>query len=77
MTTQSNATTVELPSGCRHHRTSLFAESREAYDALTAEDGWKEFVRYRQDTGEPFAWKSGEIRGHEITVHAPDEERDS
>ena len=36
------ATVVEIPAGFRHHATSVFAESWEAYDALTEKAGWTE-----------------------------------
>ena len=34
------ATVVEIPAGFRHRATSVFAESWEAYDALTEKAGW-------------------------------------
>lgn len=69
--TNNTASTVELPPDVDHHSTSAFARSWEAYDALTAEDGWTETRRFDPETGAPHQWKRGEIRGHAITVHAP------
>jgi len=71
----STASTVELPSGCKHFRTSAFAESWEAYDRLAPGDGWREVTRFDPETGAPRSWKEGEVRGHTITVHAPNMER--
>lgn len=72
---QHSSTAVELPPGVRHHSTSTFAESWEAYDVLTAEDGWTESTRYDPETGIPHSWKIAVVSGHTISVHAPKGER--
>ena len=73
-------TTVELPSGVRHYTTTCFAETWEAYDALTLEDDWREHKWYTNATGRcnpnlPDARihreKVAAIRGHNIIVFPP------
>jgi hypothetical protein len=50
----------------------VHCESREAYDALTTEDGWREEFAYLPN-GTCHHWKKGEIRGFTIIAHAPHE----
>ena len=77
--THSKAITVELPSGVRHYHTTAFALSDEAYDALTAEDGWEERGwAVKPDDTHPLGWhlqKVAEVRGHQITVFPPRQPR--
>ena len=60
--------TVELPSGVRHATTDTEATSWDAYQALSAEDGWE----HHHPEGSR-GWKEAEIRGHRIIVFPPQE----
>ena len=71
-TTNSPTRTPDLPAGVRHYETSGFAESWEAYDALTPEDGWIEAGAYKTDTGERRSWKRRTVaHGGSVCVHQP------
>ena len=75
-------TTVELPSGVKHYTTTCFAETDQAFDLLSRDDGW-EYASWHYDpnTGERVPYtsagsrvhrsKSAEIAGKHITVFPP------
>jgi hypothetical protein len=71
MTNETPITSVPVPAGTRFHVLSVFAESQDAYDVLTEQDGWIEAVRYDDLTGERTGWKSRDHDGGRTTVHAP------
>ena len=72
----SSITTVEFPSGVRPTTLHGHAGSWDAWDALTASDGWEEqtWKVEPDELGHPASLhtqKVGEIRGHRITVFPP------
>lgn len=62
--------TPTLPDGVRFYHLSGTAETWEAYDALTEEDGWIE------RTGDENTWKNRDLESSGyVTVHEPHEAR--
>lgn len=56
---------VDMLPGVRHYETAGFANTWEAYDALTEADGW------RRTSWKGSEWKRATLDGCNLTVHAP------
>jgi hypothetical protein len=65
---------VDVPPGTSFFQLSSWADTQEAYDAFTEQDGWTETVRYDPETGLPGGWKTRPLGDGNVTVFGPTEQ---